>query len=259
MVVVGGFLVAPVALWCLLLLLHSQVVLGANCGTYTASDGQSQFDLSSLTTTLAYNATVNSGFYAWNFCDTIPNIFPDYVPCSGSNYAVLINGTGVNQKCFSIGDASIAPTFSDGMNGPGGGVTITYRTPSTSLASNCLTAVRVNCNSQINYVWKNIQPTASNCTYLITVQSSTGCKLKISPPPSGLSGGSIFLIIFFVGLATYFMVGALIKWKFMGAPVGVDMIPNVEFWTSLPGLFVAGCVFTKDKIMGLFGRSHERI
>jgi len=243
-----------VATTCMCLLLQFVLTLAENCGTYTATDG-SRFDLSSLTTTLGYNTTVNSGFYAWNFCQPVPS-FPDMAPCgpSGSSYAVLINGTGPTQKCYSIGDSSIKPTFSDGMNGPGAGVTISYKT-----SGGCLTAVRVNCNSQIDYVWKNVQPTNANCTYLITVQAKVGCKLKGSGPHSGLSGGSIFLIIFFVGLATYFMVGALIKWKLMGAPAGVDMIPNVEFWTSLPGLVADGCRFTKAKIMGLLGKSYEPI
>ena len=32
---------------------------------------------------------------------------------------------------------------------------------------------------------------------------------------------------------------------------GVEAIPNIEFWRSLPGLIKDGCVFSWSKITGL--------
>uniref|UniRef100_UPI00193AB804 uncharacterized protein LOC120330901 n=1 Tax=Styela clava TaxID=7725 RepID=UPI00193AB804 len=51
----------------------------------------------------------------------------------------------------------------------------------------------------------------------------------------GLSGGSIFLIIFFVVLFIYF-IGGIIFRKITTDAAGSELIPNKEFWFSLPGL-----------------------
>jgi len=227
-----------------------------NCGSHTGVDG-SRFNLASLTTVDGYNASnIASGTYLWNFCASLPAPGNGLVPLScnsaaSSAYAYRINGTG----CFVIGAIDIPPAFMDGMNGPGSGVQIIYKT-----SAGCMTIVRVNCNAQINYVrWTTVIPTPANCTFTITVQAKNGCKLKVTPSESGLSGGSIFLIVFFVGLATYFLLGALIKWRLMGTPAGVDMIPNVEFWTELPGYILDGFRFTRGKIFGICGKSYDNV
>lgn len=50
-----------------------------------------------------------------------------------------------------------------------------------------------------------------------------------------MSPGSIFLIVFFVGFAVYFAVGAVVKWRVYSAS-GVELVPNTLFWVGLPGL-----------------------
>eukprot|EP00026_Physarum_polycephalum_P021255 Phypoly_transcript_24394.p1 GENE.Phypoly_transcript_24394~~Phypoly_transcript_24394.p1 ORF type:complete len:111 (-),score=9.04 Phypoly_transcript_24394:66-398(-) len=59
----------------------------------------------------------------------------------------------------------------------------------------------------------------------------------------------------------YVIGGSLIKWKFMGVPAGIDLIPQIELWVQVPGLVWDGLKFTKDKALGLCGHSstHERI
>lgn len=62
------------------------------------------------------------------------------------------------------------------------------------------------------------------------------------PKKSGLSTGSILLILFFVFLILY-LVGGIIYKKIVNGAQGKELIPNIEFWTSLPGLVLDGCAF----------------
>ncbi|ENN70493.1 hypothetical protein HUJ04_007936 [Dendroctonus ponderosae] len=57
-----------------------------------------------------------------------------------------------------------------------------------------------------------------------------------------LSTGSIFCVIFFVAALTYFVGGGLIMYFARGAR-GVEVIPNFDFWASIPGLVKDGLVY----------------
>ncbi|KAL6072999.1 Autophagy-related protein 27 [Balamuthia mandrillaris] len=68
-----------------------------------------------------------------------------------------------------------------------------------------------------------------------------------------ISGGWIFIICLFSVFLIYFVAG--VAWqKFKNNATGKDLIPNVNFWISLPGLVKDGIVFTCRGIMGLFNR-----
>jgi len=62
----------------------------------------------------------------------------------------------------------------------------------------------------------------------------------------GLSGGSIILIILLVCGVVYLVAGVLFN-KFKRQASGVELIPNVGFWTSLPGLVKDGVLFIVHK------------
>jgi hypothetical protein len=64
---------------------------------------------------------------------------------------------------------------------------------------------------------------------------------------SGLSGGSIFMIIVLVVTVVYFAGGYAYMYKKHGAR-GVEAIPNLEFWRNLPGLVKDGWMFVVDKV-----------
>ena len=51
----------------------------------------------------------------------------------------------------------------------------------------------------------------------------------------GLSGGSVFCLLFFSGLALYFGGGMAIR-KFVRGAEGQEMIPHYDFWVDLPNL-----------------------
>jgi len=77
------------------------------------------------------------------------------------------------------------------------------------------------------------------------------------PSADSISGGSVFLIVFFVLLFVYCAAGAAYQFK-MKDSRGLDLIPNLEFWKDLPFLIKDGCVFcyqkTRDLIMRITSR-----
>lgn len=52
---------------------------------------------------------------------------------------------------------------------------------------------------------------------------------------TGLSIGTKLIIILFVFLTTYFVLGALLL-RFVRGARGIEIIPNFEFWRDLPYL-----------------------
>ncbi|XP_065845836.1 uncharacterized protein [Oscarella lobularis] len=76
------------------------------------------------------------------------------------------------------------------------------------------------------------------------------------PDPDGggsggasLSPGSILLIVVFALLVTYFIVGTLVLKVGLHAE-GREIVPQVVFWTAIPGLIKDGVLFICNKIRG---------
>jgi len=55
--------------------------------------------------------------------------------------------------------------------------------------------------------------------------------------------GIVLIILFIVGVLTYFIVGGLVMYFYKGAR-GVEVIPNYTFWRGLPILIKDGFMFT---------------
>ncbi|KAL3832316.1 hypothetical protein ACJMK2_023970 [Sinanodonta woodiana] len=81
--------------------------------------------------------------------------------------------------------------------------------------------------------------------YTFELRTKYGC-YSYPPPPSpghsGISIGSILVIIFFVLLLIYIVAGILFLHYVRGAQ-GIEMCPNLSFWKDLPFLVKDGVVF----------------
>eukprot|EP01120_Amphizonella_sp_Union-15-10_P010999 TRINITY_DN4561_c0_g1_i1.p1 TRINITY_DN4561_c0_g1~~TRINITY_DN4561_c0_g1_i1.p1 ORF type:complete len:251 (-),score=29.22 TRINITY_DN4561_c0_g1_i1:51-803(-) len=84
----------------------------------------------------------------------------------------------------------------------------------------------------------NVEDSEPN--YLIIIETSAACAVKI--PPSPLSVGSLTLICFGVAIMIYCFVGVFWN-KFKRGKIGVEVIPNANFWLSLPSLVKDGVFF----------------
>jgi len=98
------------------------------------------------------------------------------------------------------------------------------------------------------------------CAYDFHIATPSACPTSPAPPgptptpptpaPGGsgrLSGGSIFLIIFFVFGFVYFAGGCIFRRVSYGVG-GMEACPNHEFWQSLPGLVSDGAKYVFNTI-----------
>eukprot|EP00118_Oscarella_pearsei_P021241 m.237662 g.237662 ORF g.237662 m.237662 type:complete len:268 (+) comp40147_c0_seq12:48-851(+) len=107
------------------------------------------------------------------------------------------------------------------------------------------------------YAWGD----SGTLEYDFTLYSKYACALApgedpidpIDPPGGGgssaLTVGSILLIVFFCALIAYFVVGTLIM-KFGLHAEGKAVVPQVSFWTAIPGLIKDGWLFLWHKMRG---------
>mmetsp|Transcript_23587 Transcript_23587/g.56536 ORF Transcript_23587/g.56536 Transcript_23587/m.56536 type:complete len:90 (+) Transcript_23587:3-272(+) len=66
----------------------------------------------------------------------------------------------------------------------------------------------------------------------------------------GWGWGWVFNVTFFSVLGAYFGIGMAYKVKHKGHSVGVEALPNIEFWRSLPLYVRDGLFFSREVVMG---------
>uniref|UniRef100_A0A182Q7A0 Mannose-6-phosphate receptor domain-containing protein n=1 Tax=Anopheles farauti TaxID=69004 RepID=A0A182Q7A0_9DIPT len=59
------------------------------------------------------------------------------------------------------------------------------------------------------------------------------------------STGTVLLIMLFVGMLSYFVIGATVNAFYIGAR-GMEVIPHLDFWRNLPGLVRDGAQFLQN-------------
>ena len=100
------------------------------------------------------------------------------------------------------------------------------------------------------------------CQSIMTVNTKWACNGTVytttpAPEEASISGGSIFVIVLFVGFLTYCFIGyiicAILNRKDHAYWDCEANIPHLVFWIKLPTLALAGCCFTKDFLLALMG------
>jgi len=217
---------------------------------HTASDGSVYPQLNDITLTSSTSehqysfVTSPSDRYLINICANLPQA------CFGIVSAVC---RVKNDLEFASGTLSTM-TISDGKNGPHSGVTISYAGGESCAAGGSRTTKAfIECQAGVSpaEITSVVEPTA--CTLEFYMKSAHACPSKGT---SGLSGGSILLIIFFVTLTVYFIGGVAFN-KYKREATGLDLIPNVGFWMMIPGLVKDGVLFVKGKVTG--GGSYQQL
>lgn len=181
---------------------------------------------------------------------------------------VFCGGTPTNEDCAKVGGNAcltedhsfkFAPARWTADNGPTisekpeGGLTLDFRNgdPFPS-GSSCHLLVDLDCSNDISMSKLAASGLESNMEVTIHYSISHPLACPVSGANPGLSGGAIFLIVFFSLLAGYFVIGAVVC-KFVFKQSGIKIVPQHAFWCALPGLFVAGVkyiisCFTKKSI-----------
>ncbi|XP_078378608.1 cation-dependent mannose-6-phosphate receptor-like [Oculina patagonica] len=113
--------------------------------------------------------------------------------------------------------------------------------------------IKLKCNEgkspgEIDGVTEDYAPMDSKYSATLTSKCACddGCHHNPEGPggSSGLSTGSILLIVFFVLLIVYIIGGILINKYKLGVESMPEMCPNYQFWAGIPSLIKDGVLFT---------------
>ncbi|XP_060522055.1 uncharacterized protein LOC132699400 [Cylas formicarius] len=138
------------------------------------------------------------------------------------------NKTDISYNCSAIGtDLHILFEESDKSS--------YYQLVYNQTRTNNLPSVQLVC---VHYTPSYLKATSTGDALILF--SEQACLKSVGS--SGLSIGSIFLILLFVFGAIYLVGGCLIMHFVRGAR-GIEIIPNIDFWRSIPGLVKDGTVF----------------
>lgn len=103
--------------------------------------------------------------------------------------------------------------------------------------------IEILCDKSVSGIPTNIELLEPTCEplkeyYTFRFSHKAGCPSG----SSGLSAGSIMLIIIFVSLAVYIIAGIVIN-AAIRKKTGIEMIPNISFWMGFPSLIKDGFFF----------------
>ncbi|XP_052796714.1 cation-dependent mannose-6-phosphate receptor-like [Mya arenaria] len=189
-------------------------------GEFTFSLSQLKFQSLSITN--------GSYTYVYQPCGT--------VTCGGINTAAICQRSNVQSAFYDVGDGDTAAFTGSPLNN-----TLVLTFTSDQRTSN----IKISCNRREQSKFTHVNEDPPN-TYTFVLETPFACTSPEPPTPKpkhNLSTGSVLLIIFFVFLLVYFVVGILFL-KFVRRAIGTEAIPNYEFWSSLPGYIKDGVTFT---------------
>jgi len=200
--------------------------------------------------------------YFMNVCGGIGSSSLDCNQKAGAICQYL--GTGAfNSVVGRWTDTTIAPTVSlISPTNPDGGIVIKYLNGDQCLNGNKgvtrQAVVNIPCvkNGKQQMIMSVDFDTPADCLFTINLPSPYSCSSDSAPvsseESSGLSGGSIFLIIFFTVGFAYVAFGCLYMCQARGLR-GMEACPNREMWVNCWDYEKAGCSFAWNKVRGLCG------
>ncbi|QCD98720.1 Autophagy-related protein 27 [Vigna unguiculata] len=97
---------------------------------------------------------------------------------------------------------------------------------------NCSLAVSVICNSNGVQGPQSLERLGA-CDYVTELKHPSGCAVIINVHGGGLGWFGTLMIIVLCLFAAYLLAGIVYRFFFLGIR-GVDIIPNLDFWISLP-------------------------
>jgi len=216
------------------------VVNGQVPTTFVSSDGY-VYDLSSLISQNPISQIDDQNLWTYRIAICQNNIACDV--CTGAGYCQSGVLGGKNYVyCIGMIDKGLS-----GIAG-GKGVKLVY-TESTggrigTVTINCVPGGALVANKKV------ISPQKVT-DYEFIFDSSAAC-------PTGsqatISGGSIFLILFFSIAALYVIGFVIYNFAVVKVAPGIELIPHLEFWKSVPGLVQDGVTFTIQKAKGAVGQ-----
>ena len=216
--------------------------------TYTC--GAAKFALSSIAVPAAgyFTATGGDTPYYFNLCAAITTITCDGAgpsPACIQNYGQAQPPSLPTGSCASIGTYPAATSSSVG-DGSNASLVLSYQGGDGGRSFD----ITLSCAPTLT------PPTATddgNLKYGIAFGAPAICA-GASGGRTGLSYGSLTLILSGVAIFVYIAGGIFYNHRYREVPLGVGAIPQWAYWKQLPGLVRDGCKFSYAEASYLYGR-----
>ncbi|XP_014520764.1 uncharacterized protein LOC106777620 isoform X2 [Vigna radiata var. radiata] len=208
---------------------------------YTLSSPIRNFPHGILSEDGFYKVAVNETTLWFQLCDGMvfnhdPPVCADCWDCGGPNQcgtqcnALVANKVGGYHVCTAIGRGpKIDVNIIDKKN-PHTGVIV--KMSNNGPKFNCSLAVSVICNSNGVQGPQALERLGA-CDYVTELKHPSGCAVIINVHGGGLGWFGTLMIIVLCLFAAYLLAGIVYRFFFLGIR-GVDIIPNLDFWVSLP-------------------------
>jgi len=239
-------------------------ILSQTCGEFVDSNGI-KYNIGPLKNTAKdYNATYSNTEYNYDYFINICT--PVLTTNCGSNVGgcqVYTSKKDGKSTSVNIGSSSLVLQDGKSKGVDGYGVTASF----TGGSGGRSFEIDFPCEPNAGAGTPSFSGEAPSLHYNFQWPSIYGCPVNYAPPSpgpspseggsSGLSGGSILLIILLV-LVVVYIVGGILFNRFYRHESGVGLIPNLEFWSTLPGLVKDGVMFIVNKARGTSG-SYQQV
>ncbi|KAL9966511.1 hypothetical protein ACROYT_G024596 [Oculina patagonica] len=184
--------------------------------------------------------------FSWNPCDSYS------LPSGCADVAACFEQTVLKEvKYWSVAKQDAA----DCVLTENGQCVLIYT--GTALTRESVFSVALQCNKTVE---GHIDPVVSDIlkdTYKTVLHSKYACPSSSSGSSTGLSTGSILVIIFSCLVIAYIVCGILVN-KYARELEGKEVFPNYSFWADVPYLIKDGCVFTLHSLGSLCGKGPSR-
>ncbi|CAO2817006.1 unnamed protein product [Amaranthus hypochondriacus] len=128
---------------------------------------------------------------------------------------------------------------------PNKGVTITMS--NNADGANCSLTVSVVCDPNGVRDPESFQ-TLGKCHYATEIRHPSGCP-KIAGHRTGMGWFGVLLTILFCSVGAYFLIGGIYRYFSLGIR-GLDVIPNLDFWISVPDRVKSGFMSLVQRFRG---------
>ncbi|XP_071712044.1 uncharacterized protein [Rutidosis leptorrhynchoides] len=189
-----------------------------------------------------YYKVSSNGTVVWfQLCDMMvfnhapPKCF-DCLECGGSARcgmgcsALMSNNLFGYPVCTTIGRTSTITTDLIDKKSPQMGLVVKMWHNTSDV--NCSLSVSVLCDSK-QVQGPNTLERVGSCGYVTQLRHPSGCANIVSANNSGLGWFGTLLIIVLCLFGGYLIAGAAYRFFYLGIR-GIDIIPNLEIWASLP-------------------------
>lgn len=224
---------------------------------YTLSSPIRNFPHGILSEDGFYKVAVNETTLWFQICDGMvfnhdPPICADCWDCGGPKRcgmecnALVANKVGGYHVCTTIGRGSKIDVDIIDKKNPHTGVIV--KTWSSGPKYNCSLAVSVLCNLNGVQGPQTLERLGA-CDYVTELKHPSGCAIIVNVHGGSWGWFVTLLLIVLCLFAAYLLAGVVYRFFFLGIR-GIDVIPNLDFWVSLPRRTQSLCVSLVRKFKG---------